>query len=150
MTNQFGEQKLTLLRPEALCVPAIKDEVGDLDDLDVRHFKCYRARPARGASFGTINGVSVVDQFEEESVTVLRPHFVCTPVDKNDEDPTAPNEPVHQTCFSITDPAPRFTPRDVQVEDQFVEQDLEPTRRTDCRRSRLLCVPSTKRLMPMP
>ncbi len=144
--NQFGEQTLTVTRAETLCLPAIKDEMGMLDDLETHHFKCYRAR-ARG--FQPIQGVRLVDQFEDKNTIVLTPRLLCTPVDKNGEDPTAPDSPGHLTCFKIKDAPgqPAFDPVSADVEDQFVQQDLLPTRRADCRRVRLLCVPSAKRLL---
>jgi hypothetical protein len=144
-SNQFGEQTLTLTRPETLCVPAVKDDTGMLEDLETRHFKCYLAR---GRGFRPIQSVRIVDQFENKSMTVLAPRLVCTPVDKNGEDPTAPASPGHLTCFKIKDSPgqPAFDPVSADVEDQFVRQDLLPTRRADCRRVRLLCVPSEKEL----
>jgi len=38
VANQFGELQLTTTRTHSLCVPAIKDQIGDLDDLDINHF----------------------------------------------------------------------------------------------------------------
>jgi hypothetical protein len=146
LTNQFGEQRVTVLRPESLCLPAVKDLVGELDDLGVNHFKCYRVRPA--IRYQSIAGVSVVDQFEEKDTTIVKPLLMCTPVNKNGEDPMAPMDLGHLTCFKIRDARGQtpFSETGADVEDQFVEQDLQGTRRTDCRRSKLLCVPSLKRL----
>jgi hypothetical protein len=36
----------------------------------------------------------------------------------------------------------------VEFEDQFTSEDVVTSRRTDCSRSRLLCVPSTKEELP--
>jgi len=151
--NQFGEQELTVVRPLELCVPAIKNCAMDCDDLlacpDLSHFKCYKVRQPRGAPpFQEIGGVRLNDQFEDKLTTVLRPQLLCTPVNKNGEDPAAPDNQDHLTCYKIKDDPgqPRFEPRTVEVQDQFVMQDLLPTRRTDCRRTRLLCVPSIKRI----
>jgi hypothetical protein len=151
--NQFGEQALTVVRPFELCVPAIKDCIADCDDLlacpDLSHFKCYKVRQARGAPrFQEIGGVRLVDQFEDKLTTILKPRLLCTPVNKDGEDPAAPDNQDHLTCYKITDDPgqTRFQPRTVEEQDQFVMQDLLPTRRTDCRRSRLLCVPSIKRI----
>jgi hypothetical protein len=153
--NQFGEQTLTVTRARELCAPAIKNcalpTQQDCDDLlecsDLRHYKCYRVRHAR-PRFQAIPGVSLVDQFEDKLTTVLRPRLLCTPANKNDEDPTAPDNQDHLMCYAIKDDPgqPRFVPISVRVQDQFVMQDLLPTRRTDCRRARLLCVPSSKRI----
>jgi hypothetical protein len=147
MTNQFGEQHLSLRRPRNLCVPAEKDLVES--ELNIPHFKCYRATKTRGAPYYTqVSGVSLDDQFEERFTTLIRPVLVCTPVDKNGEDPGAPQAPGHLTCFKVKDDPgqPRFVPQTVDYSDQFVAQDLMTSQRTDCGRSRLLCVPSTKRI----
>jgi hypothetical protein len=145
LTNQFGEQRVTLIRPDSLCVPAVKDMLGDLDDLQVNHFKCYKARLS--SAFPALSGVSVVDQFETTTTKIVKPQLVCRPVDKNGEDPMAPLDLGHLTCFRIRrEGGPLFSGASADVEDQFVHQDQQATRRTDCRRAKLLCVPSLKRL----
>lgn len=148
MTNQFGTQKLTIRRAETLCLPAVKDGVGNLEDLDLRHYKCYRVSKAPGAPRFTGPDVSLKDQFESRINELIKPRLVCTPVDKNGEEPDAPFDPGHLTCFKIKDAPgqPPFVRVSAEVEDQFVRSTAEPTQRTDCGHSRLLCVPSQKRI----
>ena len=132
--NQFGDQTLTVVRPESLCNPAEKN--GAASQLGINHYKCYRVA---GAGFAQ-RTVSVGDQFETGTVTLLTPRLLCNPVDKNGEgivDPAA-----HLTCYTIK-PGTPFTPRDVDVVDQFAEQDLTILR-GECRKRSLLCVPSEK------
>ncbi len=146
VNNQFGEQRLTTSRAHSLCVPAIKDEIGDLDDLDINHFKCYRVRRSRGEPPFDELDVSLIDQFENKNTTVKRAFVLCNPVNKNGEG--VPDPATHITCYRIEDVAgqPPFVPVQPNVTDQFVVQDLQTKRRTDCGATRTLCVPSTKRI----
>ncbi len=145
MTNQFGQQKLTIKRAETLCLPAEKNGV---PTHSTRHYKCYRARRARGEPRFTTPDVLLADQFESRVTTVLKPFLVCAPVDKNDEDPAAPASLDHLTCFKIKDAPgqPRFLPVTVRVTDQFIMQTQTQSQRTDCGRTRYLCVPSMKQI----
>jgi hypothetical protein len=146
VNNQFGELRLTATRAKSLCVPAIKDDIGDLDELDINHFKCYRARVTRGTPRFGEQEVQLNDQFEMKATEVIRPLLLCNPVNKNGEGIPSPAN--HLVCYKITDlpGQPPFVPVTPNVTDQFVIQDLQTSRRTDCGRTRLLCVPSSKRL----
>jgi hypothetical protein len=146
VNNQFGELQLTTTRTHTLCVPAIKDGVGDLDDLNTNHFKCYRVRRTPGAPKFTERDVQLADQFEIKATTVIRPYLLCNPVDKNGEG--VPDPTNHITCYKIKDVSgqPPFVPVQPNVTDQFIVQDLQTSRRTECGKTRLLCVPSSKRL----
>jgi hypothetical protein len=133
--NQFGDQTLTVLRPESLCNPAEKNGVAS--QLGINHFKCYRVA---GPGFAQLT-VSVADQFETQSTTLLTPRLLCNPVDKNGEgivDPAA-----HLTCYTIKPGGAPFTPTSINVVDQFAQQDLTVLR-GECRKRSLLCVPSEK------
>ena len=146
MNNQFGELQLTTTRVHTLCVPAIKDQIGNLNDLNINHFKCYRVRPTRGAPKFTERGAQLADQFEIKATTVVKPYLLCNPVDKNGEG--IPDPTNHITCYKIKDVSgqPPFVPQVPNVTDQFVVQDLQTSARTECGRTRLLCVPSSKRI----
>jgi len=142
--NQFGELALTVTRPDSLCVPAEKDGVAS--DLNINHFKCYKVRKMKGApGFTPPSDVDLEDQFESKLTTVIRPKFLCTPVEKNGEQVVNPE--THIMCYQIKDVwgQPRFETREVSIVDQFAEQDLKAVR-GDCRAATYLCVPSTKRL----
>jgi len=146
VSNQFGELQLTTTRSHTLCVPAIKDQIGNLNDLNINHFKCYRVRPTPGAPKFTERDVQLNDQFEMKATTVIKPFLLCNPVDKNGEG--VPDPTNHITCYKIKDVSgqPPFVPVQPNVTDQFVVQDLQTSRRTDCGKTRLLCVPSSKRI----
>jgi hypothetical protein len=146
VNNQFGEHRLTTSRTHSLCIPAIKDQIGDLDDLDINHFKCYRVRRSPGTPRFTERDVHLADQFEIKNTTVSKPFLLCNPVNKNNEG--VPNPANHITCYKIKDVSgqPPFVPQQPSVTDQFVVQDLQTSRRTDCGRTRLLCLPSSKQI----
>ena len=135
VTNQFGEQALTVIRPETLCNPATKNMVPS--DLEIDHFQCYRVR-ARGFTSRT---VTMGDQFETQTATVIKPYSLCNPVDKNGEGIRFPES--HLTCYTVKQP--RMVPRDVTAEDQFLAQESRPFVST-CRKAATLCVPSSKRI----
>ena len=93
------------------------------------HFTCYGTVPASGASaFAARAGVSVVDRFGAWTVGVRKPRFLCTPTNKNGEDPSAPAHPDHLVDYQIK-PAMRFAPRLAQsVVDQFGHHVFDVTR----------------------
>jgi hypothetical protein len=142
--NQFGQQNLKVVKADTLCVPAEKDLVPS--DLNINHFKCYKVRKTRGTPAFTPRDVNVVDQFEQKMVSAFKPALLCNPVNKNGEGmPFAEN---HLTCFKIKDLPGQatFEPQPIEVTDQFVTEDLNVSRRADCSKIRVLCVPSSKRL----
>jgi hypothetical protein len=142
VTNQFGEQKLTVRRVDSLCVPAIKD--GIPSDLDINHYKCYSVLRARGQKRFEQREVTLEDQFEFKNTIVKRPKLLCNPVDKNGEPVPSPES--HLVCYSITDAAgqDRFDRTPVEIEDQFNSGSAKAVR-GDCREVSFMCVPSLKR-----
>ena len=141
VTNQFGQQTLSVVKPWDLCLPAEKNLIPS--DFNTNHFKCYRVR---GKGF-TQRTVTLTDQFESKNTIVLVPQLLCNPADKNGEG--VPNPGGHLTCYKIKDAAgqPKFTPQNVTVRDQFAQQDFK-TLRGDCRKVSYLCVPSLKEELP--
>jgi hypothetical protein len=137
--NQLGEQALTVIKPETLCVPAAKDAVplSSAAGAFLNHFKCYRVK---GQGFQQ-QTVSLADQFETRTTTLVKPRLLCTPVDKNGEG--IPDPVNHLTCYRAMPGPPKFTPREVTVTDQFAQQDLRSLRGV-CRQVDILCVPSFK------
>jgi hypothetical protein len=73
--------------------------------LPLDHFLCYEIhRP----SINTVVGTS--DQFFPNGTSKVRQaKRLCAPVNKNDEDPTAPSHPGHETFYTIKQTAPKFT-----------------------------------------
>ena len=107
------------------------------------HLKCYRTRP-KGWRFAERN-VMLEDQFEASEMTVERLKYFCNPTDKSGEGILNPEG--HLVCYKIKDAAgqPKFSPVDLEMADQFSDDTLSLFR-GDCRKSSVLCVPSTKRL----
>jgi hypothetical protein len=135
--NQFGDQTVTVVKPETLCNPAEKNGVpfGNANGASLDHFKCYRIR-AKGFTTRT---VTLTDQFETRTDTVLKPRLLCNPVDKNGEG--IPNPALHLTCYTLK--AAPFTPQPVVVEDQFGAQSGQPFA-GECSRRAQICLPSLK------
>jgi hypothetical protein len=139
--NQFGEQRLTVIRPDTLCVPAEKDMVPS--PLNLNHFKCYKVKQ-QGPKW-IQQEVDVTDQFETKVTRLIKPSFLCDPVDKNGEG--IPCEENHLVCYRIKDGPgqPAFERRQVDIVDQFNDQPLNALR-GDCQKAGYFCVPSTKRI----
>jgi hypothetical protein len=143
VNNQFGEQALTVTRVEQLCVPAEKN--GEQSELNINHFKCYKVKPTPGSPGFQEEIVSLADQFEIKNTRIIKPRFLCNPVQKNDE--PIVNAGGHLTCYRIKDVPgqPKFTGEEITALDQFGEAGLG-TFTGDCSKASFVCVPSGKRL----
>jgi hypothetical protein len=105
------------------------------------HFECYKVAVTSGTpKFIAVPGVTLQDQFGSMTVTVKKPAYLCTPVDKNGEDPTAPNHVSHLMCYQVkqTDLV-KF----VKVTGLFVNNQFGPEE-VDAKKPSLLCVPALK------
>src|SRR4029453_10640699 len=80
--------------------------------------------------------VSIANQIETTTVTLLRPVRLCAPADKNGEDPTAPSPPGHLLCYR-TDGS-RFGDETHDIASQFGTRSVLLIQRQE------LCVPATK------
>jgi len=92
-----------------------------------------------------MKGVTANDALGASTITVRQAKRLCAPVNKNNEDPTAPSHPGHQTFYTIKQTGPKFDRvKDLTVTDQFgtIEVDL-------VRPERLL-VPTSKSLSAPP
>jgi hypothetical protein len=138
--NQFGQLNLLVVRADLLCVPAEKDSVPS--PLNIDHFECYKVRAIPRFDSRV---VTLGDQFETKETVVIKPKLLCNPVDKNGEGILNPEG--HLVCYTIKDAdgQPKFSLVDLEMEDQFSDDTLVLFR-GECRKSSVLCVPSTKRL----
>ena len=145
VTNQFGEQRLTVQKPYQLCVPTrkgIAPAPPAPSTLAIDHYRCYKAKPAKGSLL--IDGVPVTlaDQFETRAAVVKKCLRFCAPVSKNGE--IVLNPAGHLTCYKLVrdpgDTVPPFPRIDLNVTNQF--GDLQVTARALPH----LCVPSLKEL----
>ena len=100
------------------------------DGLCLDHYKCYDVvgEPLKDTT------VSLVDQFQEVDQKVLKPRFLCNPVDKNDEGIINPIG--HLVCYGIQ--VNRSVEEEVFVVNQFGEHSLR------VKKDHMLCVPSLK------
>jgi hypothetical protein len=107
----------------------------------VDHFECYKVAATRGApKFVPVPGLPLKDQFGTIMVDVRKPQYLCNPVDKNGDDPTAPTHVGHLMCYQIkqVDPVPFVKRVGIFVNDQFGPETLDVTKPA------LLCVPALK------
>lgn len=102
----------------------------------LNHYKCYKVTDRKSPPFVNIPGVSLIDQFVSEVVTVKRIKMLCNPVDKNGEG--IPDPSLHLCCH-ITSGTSTLSPYpEVQVADQFQSSRLRAIK------GLTLCAPCTK------
>jgi hypothetical protein len=130
--DQFGTQKLDLVRPDVLLVPSGKDGVAQLPPLD--HFQCYKVKKSKGAPKFVKITASISNQFESTTLTLVKPYKVCVPADKNGEDPTAPSHPTSLICYKTK--AGKFGASTHTIDNQFGTDQVTVIHRRE------LCVPS--------
>jgi hypothetical protein len=105
------------------------------------HFECYNLAVTSGTpKFVAVPGVTLQAEFGSMTVTVKKPAYLCTPVDKNGEDPTAPSHVSHLMCYQVkqTD-----TVKFAKVTGLFVNNQFGPET-LDAKKPALLCVPALK------
>ena len=137
VTNQFGQRRLTMLRPNRLCVPSLKRKTaGPIASTPnparlLDHFRCHdvRAQPVTRT-------VNLRDQFRTAKVKLLAVIRLCIPVRKNNELVRRPE--AHLVCYTMRDfrGTPGFRPLTVRVRNQFGRAALR------VRRPTTLCLPS--------
>jgi hypothetical protein len=110
VTNQFGVDRLRVLRPERLCTPASKGlgtpesppEPPPLGDIEQRldHFRCYAAS---GAAVPPT--VLLEDQFGGQQAALAPASLLCNPVEKQRPGfpPVRPGRPfAHLVCYPVS------------------------------------------------
>jgi hypothetical protein len=134
LVDQFGTLVVDVTRPDILLVPTSKDGVAQTPPLD--HFQCYKIKRARGAAKFTKRTVTIANQLESTTVTLVKPFRLCTPASKNNEDPTAPSHPDHLTCYKSRGPG--LAQSTHSIANQFGTDEVKVIHRRE------LCVPSLK------
>ena len=142
--DQFATRTLLMMRPDTLFVPSNKALGAGgappyAGGTTVDHYKCYRARAQ--STFTPPVSPIVTDQFLTggQMVRVRRPSRVCTPVDKNGEDPTAPGHAGHLVCYRVKLPMEvSFPITTVSTNNQIRPEVLEVLKPTE------LCLPALK------
>jgi len=132
--------------PRATAAPATGVTVIDKADgviPNANHYKCY---PILSASDFVERKVYLKDQFSSTWVKVLKPVYLCNPVEKITEDGTVYDPPqwdAHLVCYLIEE---EFPTRDwkVQTYDQFGWLTLKGNA------AELLCLPANKYVLSGP
>jgi len=110
----------------------------------VDHFQCYKVAASKGApKFVPVLNVEIADQFGTMHVDVKKPTYLCTPVDKNGEDPTAPTHTDHLMCYQVKQV--KTDPKFLKVVGVFVNNQFGPEQ-LDVKKPSELCVPAQKTL----
>ncbi len=109
-------------------------------DFTIDHFQCYTAVVhAKAPKFAPVSDVTLQDQFGSLTVIVQAPKLLCAPVNKNDQDPSAPGHAGHLACYQVKQTS---TPKFAMQRDLFLNNQLGPTQ-LDAKKPALLCVPAT-------
>jgi hypothetical protein len=107
------------------------------------HYQCYKVKDIKQpAKFQKRKGLdTLTDQLGVSVVDIVKIQFLCNPVDKNGEGINDPN--AHLLCYKTTKGQKFVKPRPViEVSTQFQLNRVEPIK------AQLLCVPTTKTLLP--
>jgi hypothetical protein len=77
VTNDFGFDVLQLVKPGPTCVPS---ELGGIDsDLERDHFRCYRAKTAKGSPKFDAVTAALADTLLTTGTEIRKPAMLCTP-----------------------------------------------------------------------
>jgi hypothetical protein len=141
--NEFGIELLDVSKSKLLCVPAQANGVASALNLD--HFKCYSAKPSKGAPKFTPATAALADQFETKSTDVVKPVMLCAPTAVNGGGVRNPQQ--HLECYQIKDaktPAQsKFQKTTVTTTNEFGTESF------DAKKPAMLCVPSRTYLNPV-
>ncbi len=118
----------------------IKQVSGTISAPPQSHFLCYELRRTPP----TIGNVNVVDQFGTNTVKVAQMHELCTPTNKNNEDPTAPSRPGHLTGYDATSTGNPANNKKIEFTNQF------GTRTATLKAVASVMVPASKSLVAPP
>jgi len=133
--DELGTHTLEVRRPDALLVPSSKvlgsGGAPPYGVPNIRHYQCYRVRQN---GFVPPPMPSVVDQFRSVLYELRKPTKLCTPVDKNGEDPQAPNDPTHLVCYQVR--GAKLARTAVSTNNQIRPETLDAVRPQE------LCVPA--------
>jgi hypothetical protein len=144
--DQFNTSGISMdVKKQAyLLVPSVKSLTGPTPvptpgAFTTDHFQCYKTSVTKNTpKFVPVLGVALGDQFGNMTVDVKKPAFLCSPVNKEGEDPSAPNHIDHLMCYKIKQvDAVKFAKiPGVFVNNQFGSETL------DVKKPALLCLPA--------
>jgi hypothetical protein len=148
-TDQFGSETLRVGSPVEICLPAMKNGVGNLQQIEkiLNHYACYRAATEPGTVPFPEELVSLTDQWEtNKTTTVTKTALHCNPILTKDGTRVPVSPSSHLKCYDIQDTAPLFPGRrNVTTDDQWYSDSLQVGRATR------LCETASKELLtPVP
>jgi len=142
VNSAFGTTFVDVKRPYRLFLPSSKSLVSSPPPLvapDTDHFLCYKiSKTQHTPKFIAVPNVTILDQFENVTVTVMKPVLLCVPVNVNGGQPGAQLNQDLQLCYKVKRPqGNKLTP----VLGTYVNNEYGPLR-LDVKKSEMLCVPS--------
>jgi len=103
---------------------------------NANHYKCYEL-----INMPIVNvPVNLVDQFGVENGATVRLRYLCPPVHKNGS--ATPNPNLHYACYDLN--VPPIPVKNAKVTNQFHTGGIN----VQVQQAKLLCLPSTKVLLP--
>ena len=145
VTDQFNPVGLFVdaKKQSHLLVPTVKDRLTPPPlpgAFTVDHFQCYKVAASKSApKFVPVLNVEIEDQFGIMHVDVKKPTFLCNPVDKNGEDPSAPSHVDRLMCYQVKQV--KTEPQFQKVFGVFVNNQFGPEQ-LDVKKPSELCVPA--------
>jgi hypothetical protein len=130
-----------------LLVPTVKSLTGPTPvptpgAFTIDHFECYKVSVTpKTTKFLPVLVLPIKDQFGSMTVDVRKPKFLCNPVDKQGEDPTAPAHTAHLMCYQVKQV--KTEPQFQKVLGVFVNNQFGPEQ-LDVKKPSELCVPALK------
>jgi len=106
------------------------------------HYKCYKVKDLKNPKFEKTS-VTLTDQFgiNDGIFEAKKPFLFCNPVDKNDEGIL--NTDDHLSCYKVKGPRLQAADRpNVEIVNQLGTLQLQ------AKKAFLLCLPSTKTVLP--
>ena len=85
VTDQFGEEALTVKKPKLICIPCSKDG-SEIKNEKIFILKLYEIKYPKGQPKFEPLEVFVTDQFGEEFLTVKKPKYLAVPALKEELD----------------------------------------------------------------
>ena len=103
--DQLGFRDLQVKGPTSLLEPASKmigiGDPGPVNRAGVDRYECYKvSKPKNSSNFIPVASPLITDEFGVSiAYDLSKPTKLCTPVNKNNEDPGANTHPGHLVCY---------------------------------------------------
>jgi hypothetical protein len=122
LVDQFEMKNTTVLRPKYLANPAGIDGSGIADP--AAHLMCYRIKDVTGEPPFAHTDIRIETQFGTDFVTAIKSDVLCVPAAKDLVPLTSTYD--RFKCYRLRKQrgAPKFTPRELAVTDQFEDKQM--------------------------